>query len=72
VTVTDPPPFKFDEVNVWSEIKLEIVEKYGAAYTGAFSRHPRLKKSMSMLSAALALTSRKVAEVRSTAVLLAP
>jgi hypothetical protein len=36
VTVTDPPPFKFDEVNVWSEIKLEIVEKYGAAYTGAF------------------------------------
>jgi three-Cys-motif partner protein len=44
VTVTDPPPFKFDEVNVWSEIKLEIVEKYGAAYTGAFSRHPRLKK----------------------------
>ena len=44
MTVTDPPPFKFDEVNVWSEIKLEIVEKYGAAYTGAFSRHPRLKK----------------------------
>ena len=44
VTVTDAPPFKFDEVNVWSEIKLEIVEKYGAAYTGAFSRHPRLKK----------------------------
>jgi three-Cys-motif partner protein len=44
VTVTDPPPFNFDEVNVWSEIKLEIVEKYGAAYTGAFSRHPRLKK----------------------------
>ena len=38
------PPFKFDEVNIWSEIKLEIVEKYGAAYTGAFSRHPRLKK----------------------------
>jgi three-Cys-motif partner protein len=37
-------PFKFDEVNIWSEIKLEIVEKYGAAYTGAFSRHPRLKK----------------------------
>lgn len=32
-------PFKFDEVNVWSEIKLEIVEKYGAAYTVAFSRH---------------------------------
>jgi three-Cys-motif partner protein len=37
-------PFKFDEVNVWSEIKLEIVEKYGAAYTVAFSRHPKLKK----------------------------
>jgi three-Cys-motif partner protein len=37
-------PFKFDEVNVWSEIKHEIVEKYGAAYTVAFSRHPKLKK----------------------------
>jgi three-Cys-motif partner protein len=40
----DTQPFKFDEVNIWSEIKLEIVERYGAAYTGAFSRHPRLKK----------------------------
>jgi hypothetical protein len=38
------PPFKFDEVNSWSEIKLEIVEKYGAAYTNAFSGQPRLKK----------------------------
>jgi three-Cys-motif partner protein len=40
----DTQPFKFDEVNIWSEIKLEIVEKYGAAYTGAFSRHRGLKK----------------------------
>jgi three-Cys-motif partner protein len=40
----DTQSFKFDEVNIWSEIKLEIVEKYGAAYTAAFSRHPRLKK----------------------------
>jgi three-Cys-motif partner protein len=37
-------PLKFDEVGVWSEIKLEIVEKYGAAYVNAFSRHPSLKK----------------------------
>src|SRR5215218_2086807 len=38
------PQFKFDEVNAWSEIKLEIVEKYGAAYTNAFAGQPRLKK----------------------------
>jgi hypothetical protein len=23
-------PFKFDEIGSWSELKLEIVEKYGA------------------------------------------
>lgn len=38
------PPFKFDEIGVWSELKLEIIEQYGAAYTKAFSRTPRLKK----------------------------
>lgn len=27
---------KFDEIGYWSELKLEIVEKYGAAYTNAF------------------------------------
>jgi three-Cys-motif partner protein len=37
-------PFKFDEVGIWSELKLEIVEKYGAAYTQAFANHPGLKK----------------------------
>jgi three-Cys-motif partner protein len=42
--MTTAPLFKFDEVNIWSEIKLEIVEKYGAAYTGAFAGHPSLKK----------------------------
>jgi hypothetical protein len=26
----------FDEIGYWSELKLEIVEKYGAAYTSAF------------------------------------
>jgi three-Cys-motif partner protein len=30
-------PFKFDEIGDWSELKLEIIEKYGAAYTTAFS-----------------------------------
>ena len=30
--VTAPPPLKFDEIGDWSELKLEIVEKYGAAY----------------------------------------
>src|SRR3981189_1086484 len=38
------PPFRFDQVGIWSELKLEIVEKYGSAYTGAFSNEPRLKK----------------------------
>jgi three-Cys-motif partner protein len=38
------PPLKFDEIGRWSELKLEIIEKYGAAYTRAFSRNPRLKK----------------------------
>ena len=33
--------FEFDEIGVWSELKLEIVEKYGAAYTSAFKKWPR-------------------------------
>ncbi len=33
----------FDEIGYWSELKLEIVEKYGAAYTGILSKQ-RLKK----------------------------
>ena len=37
-------PFKFDEIGIWSELKLEIIEQYGAAYTKAFSRTPNLKK----------------------------
>ncbi|HEX5315483.1 MAG TPA: three-Cys-motif partner protein TcmP, partial [Candidatus Kapabacteria bacterium] len=28
---------KFDEVGYWSELKLQIVEEYGSAYTRAFS-----------------------------------
>jgi three-Cys-motif partner protein len=38
-----PVPFKFDEIGYWSELKLEIVEKYGSAYTTAF-KNTRLKK----------------------------
>jgi len=41
--VTDLP-FKFDEIGYWSQLKLEIVEKYGAAYTKAFAGSPNLKK----------------------------
>jgi three-Cys-motif partner protein len=37
-------PFKFDEIGYWSELKLEIVEKYGAAYTTAFAGARNLKK----------------------------
>lgn len=42
--MTEKIPFKFDEIGAWSEIKLEIVEKYGAAYTTAFINAPNLKK----------------------------
>jgi three-Cys-motif partner protein len=37
-------PFKFDEIGIWSELKLEIIEQFGAAYTTAFARNPKLKK----------------------------
>lgn len=37
-------PFKFDEIGYWSELKLEIVEKYGGAYTTAFANSRNLKK----------------------------
>jgi hypothetical protein len=36
--------FEFDEIGVWSELKLEIVEQYGAAYTKAFNKTQGLKK----------------------------
>jgi three-Cys-motif partner protein len=36
--------FKFDEIGDWSELKLEIVENYGAAYTKAFANQKGLKK----------------------------
>ena len=36
--------FKFDEIGYWSELKLEIIEKYGAAYTKAFRNARNLKK----------------------------
>lgn len=39
-----PTPFRFDEVGIWSELKLEIVEKYGSAYTAAFANQRGLKK----------------------------
>jgi hypothetical protein len=42
--VTTAPPFKFDEISYWSELKLEIVEKYGAAYTKVFANQRGLKK----------------------------
>ena len=31
-------PFRFDEIGDWSELKLEIVEKYGSAYSKAFNK----------------------------------
>jgi hypothetical protein len=37
-------PFKFDKIGYWSELKLEIVEKYGAAYTKTFVGTPQPQK----------------------------
>lgn len=37
-------PFNFDEIGYWSVLKLEIVEKYGSAYTTAFANQKGLKK----------------------------
>jgi three-Cys-motif partner protein len=42
--VSGAAPFQFDEIGLWSELKLEIVEDYGAAYTKAFANYPGLKK----------------------------
>ncbi len=38
------PPFKLDAIGAWSELKLEIIQKYGAAYTKAFAKTPNLEK----------------------------
>lgn len=35
---------KFDKIGAWSELKLDIVGKYGAAYTGTFRNFPGIKK----------------------------
>lgn len=44
--MTTSGDFQFDQIGRWSELKLEIVEKYGAAYTTAFvgPKGRRLKK----------------------------
>jgi three-Cys-motif partner protein len=42
--VTTVSSVQFDEIGRWSELKLEIVEKYGAAYTTALCNARNLKK----------------------------
>jgi three-Cys-motif partner protein len=42
--VTTAGSVQFDEIGRWSELKLEIVEKYGAAYTNALRNARNLKK----------------------------
>ena len=42
--MTTAAPLQFDEIGYWSELKLEIVEKYGSSYTTAFAKQKRLKK----------------------------
>jgi hypothetical protein len=36
--------FQFDEIGLWSELKLEISEKYASAYTTAFGKSTGLTK----------------------------
>ena len=36
--------FEYDEIGNWSEIKLDIVKKYAAAYTKILSNQPNIKK----------------------------
>jgi hypothetical protein len=36
--------FELEEIGVWSELKLDIVEQYGSAYTKAFNNTPDVKK----------------------------
>jgi hypothetical protein len=64
--------FKFDEIGYWSELKLEIVEKYGAAYTTAFNRSPNLKNTISTPLAGRAFTFRRRQERRLKAARRAP
>jgi three-Cys-motif partner protein len=54
-------PFKFDEIGYWSELKLEIVEKYGSAYTKAFKNTRLRKYYIDGLSGAGVHVSRKTA-----------
>jgi three-Cys-motif partner protein len=42
--LTKTDQFQFDEIGYWSELKLEIIEKYGSAYTTAFAKQKGLKK----------------------------
>lgn len=37
-------PVKFDEIGYWSELKLQIVERYGCAYTTAFANQKGLRR----------------------------
>ena len=37
-------PIKFDEIGYWSELKLNILQEYGSAYTKAFANQKGLKK----------------------------
>jgi hypothetical protein len=63
--VTDLP-FEFDEIGYWSELKLDIVEKYGAAYTRTFANFFS-RNIISTASAVLAFTFLKPLVIRSMA-----
>jgi hypothetical protein len=66
--------FQFDEIGRWSELKLEIVEKYGAAYTTAFLAREEggWKNIKSMPSAVQGFIYQKEQDGRSKAARRAP
>ena len=54
-------PFTFDQIGYWSELKLEIIEKYGSAYTTAFKNNHLAKYYIDGFSGAGIHISRKTA-----------
>jgi len=51
--------FKFDEIGIWSELKLEIIEQYGTAYTKAFARTKKTTSTHSAVRAGMSQRKRK-------------
>lgn len=60
--MTTTAPFEFDEISYWSELKLKIVENYGAAYTTAFANQSLKKYYIDAFSGAGLHRSRRTGQ----------